>query len=190
MQYKILAIMGQAGAGKDYFLKTLINGNYIPNAKPIISCTTRPIRENEQDGVDYHFLTNEEFAEQIINNEMLEATVFNNWCYGTSLKNLDPNVLNIGVFNPEGIELLQDNPNIDIEVVYIMSTDKTRLLRQLMREENPDCDEIIRRFQTDAQDFRASRINNINPNFIIENKGETIMTDIVRKFVLQYLGQK
>ena len=46
-KYKILAIMGKAGSGKDSFLNALINNNYIPNAKPIISCTTRPIRENE-----------------------------------------------------------------------------------------------------------------------------------------------
>ena len=46
-EYKILAIMGQAGAGKDSFVNTLIKYNYIPNAKPIISCTTRPIREHE-----------------------------------------------------------------------------------------------------------------------------------------------
>jgi len=37
---------------------------------------------------------------------MLEATIFNNWCYGTSIDNLDINAINIGVFNPEGIEIL------------------------------------------------------------------------------------
>ena len=58
-RYKILAVMGQAGAGKDSFVDALIKNNYIPNAKPIISCTTRPIREHEQDGVNYHYLTNE-----------------------------------------------------------------------------------------------------------------------------------
>jgi hypothetical protein len=40
---------------------------------------------------------------------MLEATVFNNWCYGTSIKNLDKDALNIGVFNPEGVEILRSN---------------------------------------------------------------------------------
>ena len=46
-KYYIFAVMGQAGAGKDSFVDTIIQNNYIPWAKPIISCTTRPIRENE-----------------------------------------------------------------------------------------------------------------------------------------------
>ena len=106
-KYKIIAVMGQAGAGKDSFVNTLLEETRFKDiAKPIISCTTRPIREHEQDGVNYHYLTNEEFAEQVVNGEMLEATVFNNWCYGTSTKNLDEDALNIGVFNPEGVEIL------------------------------------------------------------------------------------
>jgi guanylate kinase len=40
-----------------------MEGNYLPNAKEIVSCTTRPIRDNEKDGVNYHYLTNDEFAE-------------------------------------------------------------------------------------------------------------------------------
>ena len=37
---------------------------------------------------------------------MLEATMFNNWFYGTSVHNLDDHCVNIGVFNPEAIEIL------------------------------------------------------------------------------------
>lgn len=188
-KYKILAVMGQAGAGKDSFVHALINGNYIPGAKEIVSCTTRPIREHEVDGINYHYLTNEEFTEQVLNGEMLEATVFNNWCYGTSIKNLDKNTLNIGVFNPEGVEILQENPNIDLQIVYIISSDKTRLIRQLMREDNPNCDEIIRRYSADKKDFSKSRIEAIKPNFIISNYGETLMSEIVQNFISQYFGQ-
>ena len=185
-KYYIVAVMGQAGAGKDSFVDTIIKNNYIPWAKPIISCTTRPIRENEQDGVNYHYLTNEEFAEQVLNGDMLEATVFNDWCYGTSIKNLDPNALNLGVFNPEGVEILRSNPSIDLLVVYITARDKVRLLRQLNRENNPDCDEIVRRFGTDKEDFRASRINLLYPDFVIENNGEEDIDTIARRFVVKH----
>lgn len=168
-KYDIIAIMGQAGAGKDSFLNTLANKDYLPQFSPIISCTTRPKRDYEKDGVDYHFLTNEEFAEQVLNGEMLEATVFNNWCYGTSIKSLTKNKINIGVFNPEGVEILRDNQNINLTVIYIIADDKTRLLRQLNREENPDCNEIVRRYGTDKNDFSDARIKNIHPDFVIDN---------------------
>ena len=184
-KYKIIAVMGQAGAGKDSFVNAIIKGNYLSLAKPIISCTTRPIRENEQDGVNYHYLTNEEFAEQVVNGEMLEATVFNNWCYGTSTKNLDKNAINFGVFNPEGVEILRGYDNIDLIVIYIVADDKVRLLRQLNREEHPDCNEIVRRFGTDKQDFRETRINSISPDFVIENNGEQDIDTLARNFIAE-----
>lgn len=184
-KYKIIAVMGQAGAGKDSFVNAIIKGNYLSLAKPIISCTTRPIRENEQDGVNYHYLTNEEFAEQVVNGEMLEATVFNNWCYGTSTKNLDKNAINLGVFNPEGVEILRGYDNIDLIVIYIVADDKVRLLRQLNREEHPDCNEIVRRFGTDKQDFKETRINSISPDFVIENNGEQDIDTLARNFIAE-----
>jgi len=60
---------------------------------------------------------------------MLEATVFNDWCYGTSLDNLTPNKVNIGVFNPEGAGLLRGRSNINLKLIYIEARDKDRLMR-------------------------------------------------------------
>ena len=119
----------------------------------IISCTTRPMREGEKDGVNYYFLTAEEFAEKLFIGDMLEATVFNDWCYGTSLASLSEDKPNIGVFNPAGIYALMDDPNIELIVYRVCCSSKTRLLRQLNRENNPNVDEIIRRFMTDTKDF-------------------------------------
>ena len=149
--YKILAIIGEAGTGKDTIMKKVLKKN--PNLQEIVSCTTRPPREKEKNGVNYHFLTHEEFTKKILNNEMLEATVFNNWCYGTSYDSLDVNKVNIGVFNPAGIEALMEHKNIFIVCYYVRAADKQRLLRQLNREENPDVKEIIRRFSADNLDF-------------------------------------
>ena len=149
--YKILAIIGEAGTGKDTIMNKVLKKN--PNLHEIVSCTTRPPREKEKNGVNYHFLTHEEFTKKILNNEMLEATVFNNWCYGTSYDSLDVNKVNIGVFNPAGIEALMEHKNIFIVCYYVRAADKQRLLRQLNREENPDVKEIIRRFSADNLDF-------------------------------------
>ena len=174
-KYTIIAIMGKAGSGKDTLCRALLEEPEFFNARPIISCTTRPIRDNEKDGVDYHFLTNDEFTNQVLSGEMLEATVFNTWCYGTSINNLDKDYINIGVFNPEGVGLLRDNTNINLAVIYIEANDKTRLLRQLNREKNPNCHEIIRRFSADEHDFRDEEIEYIEPDmFITNNDGADI----------------
>jgi hypothetical protein len=60
---------------------------------------------------------------------MLEATCFNNWFYGTSYDSLRLNKLNIGVFNPDGVRALLDNPNIKLKVIRVVCPDKIRLLR-------------------------------------------------------------
>ena len=84
---------------------------------------------------------------------MLEATEFNGWFYGTSLDSLSLTDINIGVFNPDGISAMYDRNDIDLRIYYITASDKTRLLRQLNREDFPNVDEIIRRYETDRKDF-------------------------------------
>lgn len=149
-KYKVLALFGKSGAGKDTIQKWLTT-NY--NMNGIISCTTRPPRDYERDGIHYHFLSNEEFAQKVLNMSMLEATVFNDWCYGTPIESLKEDKINVGVFNIQGIEcLLQDN-RLDILPIFIDCSDKTRLLRNIKREKVPNCLEICRRFITDEKDF-------------------------------------
>ncbi len=149
--YRIVAIIGKAGSGKDSIMQGFLEQN--PNLHEIVSCTTRPPREGERDGVNYHFLTGEQFADRVLNGEMLEATCFNDWFYGTGYESLRSDCVNIGVFNPTGIESLMAHPGILLKVYYVRAGDKERLLRQLNREDDPDVDEIIRRYKADMIDF-------------------------------------
>lgn len=150
---KIVCIIGKAGAGKDALLHKIFE-KYGNEFAEVISCTTRPPREGEADGVNYHFLTNDQFIEKLLNGQMLEVTVFNDWCYGTSFDNLVEDKINIGVYNPQGISSLLDmEGKIDVFPILVDCEDKTRLMRQLTRESNPDVKEIIRRYSADEEDF-------------------------------------
>lgn len=150
---KLIILCGEAGVGKDAILHRIMELE--PQIfNEIVSCTTRPPREGEIDGVNYHFLTVEQFTEKILNGDMLEATEFNNWHYGTMASSLSQNKTNIGVFNPAGIACLLEDDRLDITVFRIIAKSKTRLIRQLTREADPDVSEIIRRFSTDNEDFQ------------------------------------
>ena len=145
---KIYAIIGKAGSGKDFILKKLLRNI---NAKEIISYTSRPPREGEVDGKNYHFVTSDYFEKQ--GDDFIEKSFFNGWYYGTRYSDLDMSKPNIGVFNPEGIHSLLQNKQIDLHVIELCVSDKIRLIRQLQREENPDIVEIFRRYNTDNADF-------------------------------------
>lgn len=151
---KVIALLGEAGSGKDTLLQLLLSLSESNKFNEIISCTTRPKREGEVDGINYHFLTDQEFMEEVKNHQMLEWTQFNGWYYGTATLSLDFNKPNIGVFNPAGIRSLIANPNIETLPIYVRVPAKERLIRQLNRENNPNINEIIRRYQTDLQDFQ------------------------------------
>lgn len=153
MKY-IVAICGESGSGKDLLAHRFCD--FVYEANYIVSHTTRPMRENEKDGRDYYFITDEEFLQKIMDGDMLEASVFRDWHYGTSKAALADG-LNVGVFNPEGLDaLLQSEkfmPDIKVFCYYLDVPPKTRLLRQLNREAQPDCDEIVRRYGADKIDF-------------------------------------
>ena len=91
---------------------------------------------------------------------MLEHTTFNGWNYGTMASALKEDAINIGVFNPTGIVSLLGHPLIEnLQIFYVQAEKKTRLLRQLNRENIPNVDEIVRRYGTDQKDFVSLGFN-------------------------------
>ena len=182
--YNIIALMGEAGSGKDRTLKEVLAA--APFLNEIISCTTRPARQGEQHGVNYYYYSVDDFKQKIDNNEMLEHTIFNNWYYGTSTDSVDETKVNIGVFNPAGVRSLLNRNDCNVLVFWIKTDDKTRLLRQLNRENDPDVREVVRRFQADYDDFDKIEYNFISlPNDHVDDLGwnvEEILSQVESKF--------
>ncbi len=83
----LIVIVAPSGTGKS----TLINKvkDDIPVLKWSVSCTTRPIREGEVDGVNYHFLPEEEFKKRIKQNDFVEWAIVHSHYYGTSREFID-----------------------------------------------------------------------------------------------------
>lgn len=152
-KYKMIGIIGEAGAGKDTILNKVLKEGGDNFLSPTISCTTRPPRDYEKDGVDYHFLSREDFAEKVLENRFLEVAEFNDWFYGTLKEDLKTDKINISVLNPEGIENILLHKDIDLKVYYVDVPGRIRICRQLMREQNPDIPEIFRRYIADDEDF-------------------------------------
>lgn len=81
-----IIISAPSGAGKTTLCQAL--KKRLPKLNFSVSHTTRPPRENEQDGVDYHFISKEKFVGMTDRNEFLEwAKIYGNY-YGTARKNI------------------------------------------------------------------------------------------------------
>ena len=128
---------------------------------PVISCTTRPQRTNEQNGIDYYFVTEEQFHLLEQENKIVEKRQYSTtkglWFYFTPRFTLLPEKNYILITTPEGVEHLEANygPAI-IRVIYLVLDDKERLERCIKRESlqpMPDYEEVCRRFLADQKDF-------------------------------------
>ena len=168
-KYNIVAICGKAGAGKDALLQAL--AKIYPEAHIKVSYTTRPPRDYEVDGKDYHFITRDKFIQLIEEGKMLEAAEFNGWVYGTSVLDLAEDKLNFGVFNPAGVEALDNHDFLNVLLIMCDCPDHIRLIRQLSRENTPNVEEVLRRYNTDRFDFSEFDISNRENTIIMRTDG-------------------
>ncbi len=90
MRGKLIIISAPSGTGKSTIISWLMKEHKELNLAYSISCTSRPPRGSEQNGVDYFFLTPEEFRQRIENDEFLEyEEVYTNRFYGTLKSQVD-----------------------------------------------------------------------------------------------------
>lgn len=140
----ILILSGPSGCGKSTLLKEVYKdiGDYYFS----ISTTTRAPRTGEQNGVDYFFVTKEEFEKDIKNDDFLEyAKVHDNY-YGTSLKPinkaLEEGKLVIFDIDVQGHEIVRSKLDSIVTSVFI-TTPSLSILEQRLNTRNTDSVEII-----------------------------------------------
>ena len=95
----LVVISGPAGSGKGTVNAMLLQS---PDFAYSVSATTRAPRPGEVDGVNYHFITKEDFERRIANGEMLEYTQYCGNYYGTPLR--------------EAIEVMESGRNLILEI--------------------------------------------------------------------------
>ncbi|WP_123377518.1 guanylate kinase [Aliarcobacter butzleri] len=140
----ILIISGPSGCGKSTLLKEVYKN--ISDYYFSISTTTREPRVGEVNGVDYFFVSKEEFEEDIKNGNFLEyAKVHDNY-YGTSLKPiiqaLNEGKLVIFDIDVQGHHLVRKKMNDSVTSVFI-TTPSLKVLKERLNNRNSDSLEVI-----------------------------------------------
>lgn len=163
---KIFYIMGKSSSGKDSIFKEV--QKRIPELNDIILYTTRPIREGEMEGVEYHFVDEEELHRLEEKGCVIEQRAYHTkcgiWKYFTAddgQVNLEENYyLVIGTL--ESYEAMKRYYGMDFLVpLYIEVEDGLRLSRALERERKqvqPKYEEMCRRFLADSIDFSEENL--------------------------------
>ncbi|QKE27977.1 deoxyguanylate kinase / guanylate kinase [Arcobacter acticola] len=140
----ILILSGPSGCGKSTLLKEVYKD--ISDYYFSISTTTRAPRTGEQNGVDYFFVTKEEFEKDIKNDDFLEyAKVHDNY-YGTSLKPinkaLEEGKLVIFDIDVQGHEIVRNKLDSIVTSVFI-TTPSLKVLEERLNARNTDSSDII-----------------------------------------------
>lgn len=187
---KIFCLMGKSSSGKDTIYKMLSEQGEIPFSK-IIPYTTRLMRQGEQEGVEYHFTSEERLSELAAQGKVIEAraydTVYGVWKYFTvddgQIDLTSHDYLVIGTL--EVYLALRGYYGKNVVVpIYIEVDDGLRLQRALDRErmqDTPKYAEMCRRFLTDEKDFSEEKLREaeITTRFTNEELHVTV-SDILR----------
>lgn len=176
---KIFCVMGKSATGKDTIYQKLLHENKW-NLKRIIPYTTRPIREGEVEGREYHFCTEETVQRLEEEGRIVELraydTVYGIWKYFTvddgNIQLEKENYLLIGTL--EAYTKIRDYFGADqVLPIYIEVEDGERLLRAITREKSQDVpkyEEMCRRFLADAKDFSEENLKLAGVEKRFENK--------------------
>ena len=189
---KIFYIMGKSASGKDRIYSLLEDQREL-KLKTLVLYTTRPIRDGEENGKNYYFVSDEKLNEFRKNGNVIEErsyhTVYGIWTYFTA----DDGQVNLTESDYLGIGTLESFMKLKkyygenaVSPVYIQVEDGERLSRALKREkeqENPKYEEMCRRFIADQSDFSEENIQSAG----IEKRFQNKDLDICVKEIVNYI---
>jgi guanylate kinase len=144
VEHKRIILCGKAASGKDHMRKKLEEQGF----KYAVSYTTRPKRDSEVHGIDYYFLTENEFKSMIEHDSFYEHISFNEWHYGTSNEQFFSD--DVFIMTPSGISKLSPEDRKKSFIIYFDIDENVRRERLSLRS---DADTVERRLEADTKDF-------------------------------------
>ena len=179
----LVILSGVSGAGKDTIKKEIIKR--MDNVISLPSFTSRNPREGEEEGVQYHFITREEFIERIKNDEFYEYDLHHNNYYGTSRKLMNEKIASgkiiIKDIEVNGTENLLKQLHNETKLVPIfLKVDREELKRRLInRGDNLTEEEMeLRLGRLEYEESKIGLYDYVIKNDNLEKTVQIIMTII------------
>ncbi len=176
----LVLFSGPSGVGKDTVLEVVLNKN--KDLQKSISLTTREIRENEIDGKDYYFISQDAFDNMIKNNEVLEFAQYGKNFYGTPKAPIDKwldegktIILKIEVQGAKKIKELYP----DAVGIFIMPPSMDELEKRLRFRGTESEDDIQRRLDIAKSEIEKS----VDYDYLVVNDEIDLASDNVLNIV-------
>lgn len=163
MSYKRTILTGKGGSGKDHLRIILVETGF----RYCISHTSRPIREDEEDGKDYYFISYEDAITRTGSGFFYEWVEFNGWIYGTSKDEFIKS--NLSIMTPSGIKKLDPEDRKESVIVYLDIPESDRRKRLSKRRDADNVDRRIEADNADFFDFSDYDLKITNPDFILDD---------------------
>ena len=151
----MIVLSSPSGAGKTTITKKI--QQKFNSFRISVSHTTRKPRPNEIDGVDYNFVSHDQFKKLINDNKFYEyASIFDNY-YGTSKESVDKLLkTNDLIFDidQQGTKQLSKFPNLKLIKIYITTKNKSDLKKRLLKRNQDSHSEVEKRLKSFDQDIK------------------------------------
>ena len=175
-----IIISAPSGTGKTTACKRL--KQRLPNLKIATSHTTRKIRKGECQGVDYFFISKEEFESKKNNNDFLEWAKVHTEYYGTSFESIDKHRQNgFDILLELDIQGVNSLRNMNFEGIYIMILPPSieEMAKRLKKRGTETEDDIERRLKTGKEEIKVYKKHDyVITNFDVEETVESILSII------------
>lgn len=170
----MIVLVGESASGKSSIERELVEKH---GYCKLVSYTTRPPRKNEVDGVDYNFISEEEFQKLKDDDFFLESAEYRGWHYGTAKIQYTDEYFggkpSVAVLTPHGLRQLMKLGNSSIISFYINVPRRDRMIQILNRGD--DIDEAYRRNLADVGMFDgiADEVDYVvtNPMYMVKVSG-------------------
>jgi guanylate kinase len=153
---RVFVITGPSGVGKGTLIRTLLER--IPELELSVSATTRAPRPGEEDGIDYHFLSDEEFERRVERGDFVEHAAYSGRRYGTLREELErrtragvPVVLEIEV---QGARQIAETMPEAVRI-FIAPPSKEALRPRLIGRGTDDPEQVEARLRTAREELAA-----------------------------------
>ncbi|HLG31576.1 MAG TPA: guanylate kinase [Ignavibacteriaceae bacterium] len=156
---EIIAVSAPSGGGKTTIVKQILKK--FPEIIFSVSATTRPKRESEKNGVEYYFISEEEFNQKIKNNEFVEWEKFYDYYYGTFKSVIEENI-------KKGKSVL-----LEVDVKGAISLKRIYPEARLIYITPPSFEELVKRLRerrTESETDIKKRIERANMELSVKDK--------------------